>query len=688
MSQIIDYIRNLFNPTDNFTRKRRRTDFAREEIEPVPKYKRVTNVFPKEYKPLRDDEIDYFREVNRKRPLYNGLLENFLMDQQQKHMKAVLEDGEFSDEDDLNSYRMPSTGVSKSHKPSEFNFKRFYDADQPSSSTAFNQTKKNNSKFTNGRKLNGGRDDDDVQFVSISSKSNSSRPFSREMPSLIPISKTFQPSIMTNGFSRENSLKPVASQPSRGRRSVLDFLGKNRAFGDAPKIANSIIDRRYNMETKSDYERLLNNLIPRYPTGALKVIQQVNEARPVATIDLSDDNDSRYNKENQQASVKEFPAYRNRKSEVVFKPPATFVDISDDEIDQSHFIQEPCLSSTQVIKARDNEHNLSANKSKERIVPIVQLPPVNTLKERQSFRESLKNDTIEKIVERFNQKREEKDRSITEEILNASKFEKERIEHEKIQQKRIDESITSALADKCIIIEEEEEVIDEFPPLNEQQLRFVQYALHGNRNEVIVSKFNMNITRHDLATLDGLNWLNDEVINFYMELIKERSEQVEHLPKVHVMNTFFLGKLLQQGHSGVRRWTRKIDIFSYDIIPIPVHVGGVHWCMSIIHLKNKTIRYYDSMGHPNHVVLEALEQYLKDESMDKRKIPFDTSDWTIECVRDCPQQKNGSDCGVFSCQFAEFISRDSTVSFEQQHMQYFRRKMICEIGNGRLFLGH
>jgi len=118
-----------------------------------------------------------------------------------------------------------------------------------------------------------------------------------------------------------------------------------------------------------------------------------------------------------------------------------------------------------------------------------------------------------------------------------------------------------------------------------------------------------------------------------------------------------------------------------------VHVGGVHWCMSIIHLKNKTIRYYDSMGHPNHVVLEALEQYLKDESMDKRKIPFDTSDWTIECVRDCPQQKNGSDCGVFSCQFAEFISRDSNISFEQQHMQLFRRRMICEIGNGRLFLG-
>lgn len=53
---------------------------------------------------------------------------------------------------------------------------------------------------------------------------------------------------------------------------------------------------------------------------------------------------------------------------------------------------------------------------------------------------------------------------------------------------------------------------------------------------------------------------------------------------------------MQMGHSGVRRWTRKIDIFSYDIIPVPVHVGGVHWCMSIINMREKSIKYYDSMG--------------------------------------------------------------------------------------------
>lgn len=672
MSQIIQYFRSLFHPDNNSNRKRRRGDFIQEEIEPVPKYKRVSSIFPKQYRSLADDDTDFYREVKQKSPFYNELLGDYLMDQHKKHVKAVLDDGEFSDEEDLNSYRMPSTGTSK-QRNFGFDFKRFYESDQPSTSRI------NYAQFTNGRKS----DDDDVQFVSISPRE---RPQSREIPSLIPISKAFQPPVFTNGFSRESSVKP---QPVRGRRSVLDFLGKNRAFADTPKISNSIIDRKFSLDTKSDYDRLLQHLIPRYATGALKstIKQSKQEPQQVATIDLSDDNDNAYKPASQKSSpTKEF-SFNSRKSDFSFKKPTAFVDLSDDETDRE-FDRDQLFSSTQIVKSRDREQNSSGTKMTESKFSIPTLPAVNTLKERQSLRSSLQDDAIQKIVDKFNQKREQKDRSITEELLNATKLERERIELEKIQQKRIDESITSALSDKCIILDEEEDVIDEFPPLTDDQCRFVQHALYGSRSEVIVSKFNMNITRHDLATLDGLNWLNDEVINFYMELIKERSEQVEHLPKVHVMNTFFLGKLLQQGHSGVRRWTRKIDIFSFDIIPIPVHVGGVHWCMSIINFKNKTIRYYDSMGHPNHIVLDALEQYLKDESMDKKKVPFDMSDWTMECVRDCPQQKNGSDCGVFSCQFAEFISRDSSISFEQQHMPYFRRKMICEIGSGRLFLGY
>ena len=40
---------------------------------------------------------------------------------------------------------------------------------------------------------------------------------------------------------------------------------------------------------------------------------------------------------------------------------------------------------------------------------------------------------------------------------------------------------------------------------------------------------------------------------------------------------------------------------------------------------------------------------------------------------------NGSDCGMFACMFAEVLSRDDEIKFDQEDMPYFRRRMIYEI---------
>ncbi|XP_016998257.3 interaptin isoform X2 [Drosophila takahashii] len=223
-------------------------------------------------------------------------------------------------------------------------------------------------------------------------------------------------------------------------------------------------------------------------------------------------------------------------------------------------------------------------------------------------------------------------------------------------------------------------------PLTKEHIRRYNELMTGEVSTVLVVKFNMHITRRDIRTMLDGEWLNDEVINFYMNLMTERSEKRPgELPATYAMNTFFVPRLLQAGHAGVKRWTRKVDIFSKDVIPVPVHVNGVHWCMAIIHMRNKTIHYYDSMGQPNQPVLNALEAYLREESLDKRKQPFDTSVFKIESAPNVPQQQNGSDCGVFSCMFAEYISRDVPITFCQTEMEYFRRKMVLEIAAGEIW---
>ncbi|CAD7083436.1 unnamed protein product [Hermetia illucens] len=228
---------------------------------------------------------------------------------------------------------------------------------------------------------------------------------------------------------------------------------------------------------------------------------------------------------------------------------------------------------------------------------------------------------------------------------------------------------------------------DEFPQITNKEADIIHKAIYeGPQDEVLINKFKIKITRRDLNTLTPDSWLNDNVINFYFNLIANRcdEERNKHFTKVHTMSTFFAERLLQSGYEGVKRWTRKINIFSFDLILIPIHVDQSHWCLATINFKEKALKYYNSMGTPNTRLLEVLADYLRLESLDKQKIPLDTSEFVKENVQDIPQQTNGNDCGVFCCMYAEYISRDHKISFSQKNIPYFRKRIILDILQGKL----
>uniref|UniRef100_A0AAY4C1B2 Ubiquitin-like protease family profile domain-containing protein n=1 Tax=Denticeps clupeoides TaxID=299321 RepID=A0AAY4C1B2_9TELE len=225
----------------------------------------------------------------------------------------------------------------------------------------------------------------------------------------------------------------------------------------------------------------------------------------------------------------------------------------------------------------------------------------------------------------------------------------------------------------------------EFPELSKDMEMAVSAAFKGGgQDEVLSEGFRLTITRKDLQTLSNLNWLNDEVINFYMNLLMERSKQ-PGLPSVYTFNTFFFPKLRSAGYSAVRRWTKKVDLFSHDIVLVPVHLG-VHWCLSVVDFRKPSITYFDSMGGNNDEACRILLNYLKQESKDKRKKELDASGWTLHSKKrnEIPQQMNGSDCGMFTCKYAEYVTKDRPITFTQKHMPYFRRRMVWEILNRKL----
>ena len=49
-------------------------------------------------------------------------------------------------------------------------------------------------------------------------------------------------------------------------------------------------------------------------------------------------------------------------------------------------------------------------------------------------------------------------------------------------------------------------------------------------------------------------------------------------------------------YESVKRWTRKFDIFSYDLLLVPMHLNGNHWIFSVADLRARGLEHNDSLG--------------------------------------------------------------------------------------------
>ncbi|XP_071692815.1 ubiquitin-like-specific protease ESD4 [Rutidosis leptorrhynchoides] len=237
---------------------------------------------------------------------------------------------------------------------------------------------------------------------------------------------------------------------------------------------------------------------------------------------------------------------------------------------------------------------------------------------------------------------------------------------------------------------EEDVLIEPFRPLTDDDVEMVDNAFsNSSRRKVLVTHENSNITitGEMLRCLRPKAWLNDEVINVYLELLKEREKkEPQKFLKCHFFNTFFYKKLISgkagYDYKSVRRWTTQkklgYSLLECDKIFVPVH-KEIHWCLAVINKKEEKFQYLDSLGGIDKQVMRVLAKYIVDEVKDKNGEDIDVSYWKQEYVRDLPNQENGFDCGVFMIKYADFYSRGIGLCFNQEHMPYFRLRTAKEL---------
>lgn len=178
----------------------------------------------------------------------------------------------------------------------------------------------------------------------------------------------------------------------------------------------------------------------------------------------------------------------------------------------------------------------------------VKTDKLNGLESKLQEEKVYKDEYLQELLEKYVSRSTAINRSIKEESIKVDHHKERRIEAEKSIEARLKKHLQ--ITEVAIPEPEAEESPEDelsLPEITDDMEEVVASALQSG-SVTLIDAYKIPITGKDVNTLRGLNWLNDEVINFYLQMIVERSNHNESgWPKVYATNTFFYPKLMQSG---------------------------------------------------------------------------------------------------------------------------------------------
>ena len=120
----------------------------------------------------------------------------------------------------------------------------------------------------------------------------------------------------------------------------------------------------------------------------------------------------------------------------------------------------------------------------------------------------------------------------------------------------------------------------------------------GNESNVVCQLGNNKVDRASFHTLKPDELVNDEIINAYSVILKERDSIFcarKKKPQSYFVTSHFMSKL--QDHHGsneynyadVKKWLKKVDIFALNKLFIPCNELKYHWSLVVVDFIKKTI---------------------------------------------------------------------------------------------------
>ena len=197
------------------------------------------------------------------------------------------------------------------------------------------------------------------------------------------------------------------------------------------------------------------------------------------------------------------------------------------------------------------------------------------------------------------------------------------------------------------------------------------------------------VTVKDYMTLEHETWLNDIVIDFYLNFLFLEVLPPELRSSVHLFSSMFYKRMLgvgfknkttqreeagmtsaQRKHSQVKMWTKNVNLFEKEFIIFPICEGN-HWFLIVAILPRLAtlapgsaarrgggeplVLVLDSLNRPQTGAVADIRSYLALEWAARGgggNHTFDTG--VMKTLRPRkPEQQNGDDCGVYLLYYVE-----------------------------------
>jgi len=108
-------------------------------------------------------------------------------------------------------------------------------------------------------------------------------------------------------------------------------------------------------------------------------------------------------------------------------------------------------------------------------------------------------------------------------------------------------------------------------------------------NETIVQYKAWYLSREEYARFQPGVYLNDTIIDIFLDRLVNQVIPVELRSRVHVLTSHFYSTLEKKKYEGVQRWTKGVDIFSKDFILVPIN-DAMHWSLAIICFPERLLK--------------------------------------------------------------------------------------------------